>query len=701
MPQPWIALMPCTLKTVIDPAILQLDASVIILYPTPDADCLNVLESGDSLVPPLMVLDPKSAEQLIWTLENLDSSAVAMVTLSRWAVEDATVNEGAEMALGKDATTRTERKDAAERTAEQEAAPRVRRVSENLRRDKADSSDRPPTSSDLTPINKDRLERADMEVVMPLTSYRPLSSSLFNKRQEWTHVNYDQPGHNSDSITTDRSVKDENDALDSMTPAAFATSPSLTPLSAVVKDAAANAQGESDVETGTVISEPATAQSRHPKARTRPNRLIQRAQSILPSQILDEVQSSLMLLKDPRQQQANGLHTLWGSSSGYLQHYSRGSNGGNNRLAGSYTATTVSGKLAMVLMSTICGVGIGMFGALLFVVALKIRLFQSRRFNRSNHGGGGQQQQHRDQHAQQHQLHQMREFKKVIPKVVLEGYGIRTVVAMLPNSVTLSSCSLTGAAKTSRRKKSASKSMGGVRALSTVAKNVRRRLAFAEDVIDMGEWLEEQEEDENNEGDVHIGASTGRQSPVHPRRRTRRNPTASSAPMARAHDCECDCDLVDSEDENEDEDEDVEKEGKEDDSDDSSSEVEGDSSVTTTEVTTNMDMEQITAAIMTATRQSDTTRDRCCPAHGHRRRNRKKKQGQRPFANVNAQTMCAICLGEYEVGDQVRALPCFHQYHLGCIDPWLLNVTALCPICKRDLWPVTAQQSEREPDEDD
>ncbi|OAQ35420.1 hypothetical protein K457DRAFT_65973 [Linnemannia elongata AG-77] len=49
--------------------------------------------------------------------------------------------------------------------------------------------------------------------------------------------------------------------------------------------------------------------------------------------------------------------------------------------------------------------------------------------------------------------------------------------------------------------------------------------------------------------------------------------------------------------------------------------------------------------------------------------------------------MCAICLGEYEVGDQVRTLPCYHQYHLACIDPWLLNVASLCPICKRDLWP--------------
>ncbi|KAK3823713.1 MAG: hypothetical protein JOS17DRAFT_665487, partial [Linnemannia elongata] len=64
-----------------------------------------------------------------------------------------------------------------------------------------------------------------------------------------------------------------------------------------------------------------------------------------------------------------------------------------------------------------------------------------------------------------------------------------------------------------------------------------------------------------------------------------------------------------------------------------------------------------------------------------------KENEELPFANANAQTMCSICLAEYEVGEQVRTLPCYHQYHKGCIDPWLLNVAALCPICKRDLFP--------------
>ncbi|KAI8597560.1 hypothetical protein EDD21DRAFT_310638 [Dissophora ornata] len=70
-----------------------------------------------------------------------------------------------------------------------------------------------------------------------------------------------------------------------------------------------------------------------------------------------------------------------------------------------------------------------------------------------------------------------------------------------------------------------------------------------------------------------------------------------------------------------------------------------------------------------------------CGGHVH------AEEKKLPFANANAQTVCSICLAEYEVGDQVRTLPCYHQYHMSCIDPWLLNVASLCPICKRDLLP--------------
>lgn len=42
---------------------------------------------------------------------------------------------------------------------------------------------------------------------------------------------------------------------------------------------------------------------------------------------------------------------------------------------------------------------------------------------------------------------------------------------------------------------------------------------------------------------------------------------------------------------------------------------------------------------------------------------------------------CNICLGPYEVGEEVRTLICLHKFHRGCIDPWL-RTNAVCPICK-------------------
>ena len=49
--------------------------------------------------------------------------------------------------------------------------------------------------------------------------------------------------------------------------------------------------------------------------------------------------------------------------------------------------------------------------------------------------------------------------------------------------------------------------------------------------------------------------------------------------------------------------------------------------------------------------------------------------------------LCAcvqICLSEFEEGDILRTLPCFHSYHQGCIDEWL-NRSKLCPLCKHPI----------------
>ena len=43
---------------------------------------------------------------------------------------------------------------------------------------------------------------------------------------------------------------------------------------------------------------------------------------------------------------------------------------------------------------------------------------------------------------------------------------------------------------------------------------------------------------------------------------------------------------------------------------------------------------------------------------------------------------CSVCMEEFELGDVTRRLPCLHTYHKACIDRWLLQCNAMCPICK-------------------
>jgi hypothetical protein len=43
--------------------------------------------------------------------------------------------------------------------------------------------------------------------------------------------------------------------------------------------------------------------------------------------------------------------------------------------------------------------------------------------------------------------------------------------------------------------------------------------------------------------------------------------------------------------------------------------------------------------------------------------------------------LCAVCLEPYEMGQSVRTIPCFHTFHVDCIDPWL-STKATCPLCK-------------------
>ncbi|KAL9263923.1 E3 ubiquitin-protein ligase RNF12-B-like protein [Drosera capensis] len=60
----------------------------------------------------------------------------------------------------------------------------------------------------------------------------------------------------------------------------------------------------------------------------------------------------------------------------------------------------------------------------------------------------------------------------------------------------------------------------------------------------------------------------------------------------------------------------------------------------------------------------------------------------RVYKNFNAvqseedAEQCYICLAEYEDDDQIRTLPCHHEYHMLCVDKWLKEIHGVCPLCR-------------------
>ncbi|KAF9901227.1 hypothetical protein EC991_006398 [Linnemannia zychae] len=406
---------------------------------------------------------------------------------------------------------------------------------------------------------------------------------------------------------------------------------------------------------------------------------------------------------------------------------------------------SMTGKLAMVLMSTICGVGVGMFGALLFVVALKIRVFQTR--HRGGAGGEGRHGLNMQATAALQHQQQLREhgYKKVIPRGILESFGVQTVLCT-------STTTMMASALPKGSNSCIESNMGCFQKGNRKDKMMGMMSPYAEDVFEMEEGLQDLAARENSRRErermrtrtsSHLFPSSSSSSPPHGSSNTgsghyfdqdhrrSRVPTAEwgsyfegeemeaitppTNAMERRHDR-----VASSEEEL------VREEWPLLEDDDEEDGVVLDQA--------SMDMERLAAAIMTATRRGSyrrislsrssvngtaiqhgadgsATRTRSTsvstsislslssPSNGDKHNHHHSghshdhhhgsdsKDEKLPFANANAQTMCAICLGEYEVGDQVRTLPCYHQYHLACIDPWLLNVASLCPICKRDLWP--------------
>lgn len=54
---------------------------------------------------------------------------------------------------------------------------------------------------------------------------------------------------------------------------------------------------------------------------------------------------------------------------------------------------------------------------------------------------------------------------------------------------------------------------------------------------------------------------------------------------------------------------------------------------------------------------------------------------------------CAICMQVYKIDDELRILPCQHEFHIECVDKWL-PMKKICPLCRHDIT-KKAQASQR------
>jgi hypothetical protein len=108
------------------------------------------------------------------------------------------------------------------------------------------------------------------------------------------------------------------------------------------------------------------------------------------------------------------------------------------------------------------------------------------------------------------------------------------------------------------------------------------------------------------------------------------------------------------------------------------------------------DRQQTTDRDATATQPTDDNTEQ--PQGEHQTRSRESVESGIAAA-VNTSTHpdnlgCSICTEDFEAGQDQRVLPCDHRFHPECIDPWLLNVSGTCPLCRIDLRPQNTDSTD-------
>ncbi|NWR24463.1 RN215 protein, partial [Emberiza fucata] len=63
---------------------------------------------------------------------------------------------------------------------------------------------------------------------------------------------------------------------------------------------------------------------------------------------------------------------------------------------------------------------------------------------------------------------------------------------------------------------------------------------------------------------------------------------------------------------------------------------------------------------------------------------RRYHPGKLPRSRACEIDSCAVCLDQFHKSQWLRVLPCSHEFHRDCVDPWLL-LQQTCPLCKRNI----------------